>query len=237
MQTLVCLSSTIPCDLDVQVGHQQTLGSKAAVCPCACRLQVELLGAVPLHLHRKQSVYAIHGPNAATELAMLATLQALTPSTLPILPALLSPNSSSSLAAAVAVGKPPKESAGKHYGHILLACGTPSCSRLSVLKQGGANHCCQCMRQSSAWKSLYGARMSQTRCKEYRRCLSREILTLVHVLRQYGCGLSCNSYAATGRPGVIMHPPSQRLVLVSCRLQSWSSRRAGTEDCCTVQVE
>lgn len=54
------------------------------------RMQIELLAGVPSYLDRKQPVYAIHGPNAATELAMLATLQALSPLTLPCLPALLS---------------------------------------------------------------------------------------------------------------------------------------------------
>ena len=54
------------------------------------RMQMELLAGVPSYLERKQAIYAIHGPNAATELAMLATLKALSPLTLPCLPALLS---------------------------------------------------------------------------------------------------------------------------------------------------
>ena len=52
-------------------------------------MQVQLLAEEPLQLQRKQRVYAIHGPNAATELAMLATLEALSPASLPALPALL----------------------------------------------------------------------------------------------------------------------------------------------------
>ena len=61
----------------------------------ACRMQIELLAGVPSHLQRKQAVYAIRGPNAATELAMLATLQALSPAALPALQALLSCKDSS----------------------------------------------------------------------------------------------------------------------------------------------
>lgn len=57
---------------------------------CEYRMQIELLAGVPPYLGRKQPIYAIHGPNAAIELAMLATLQALSPLTLPCLPALLS---------------------------------------------------------------------------------------------------------------------------------------------------
>lgn len=58
-------------------------------------MQIELLAGVPSHLKRKQAVYAIRGPNAATELAMLAALQALSPAALPSLPALLSCRDSS----------------------------------------------------------------------------------------------------------------------------------------------
>lgn len=60
-------------------------------------MQIELLAGVASHLQRKQAVYAIRGPNAATELAMLATLQALSPAALPSLPALLSRKDSSSV--------------------------------------------------------------------------------------------------------------------------------------------
>ena len=59
-------------------------------------MQIELLAGVPSQLPRKQAVYAIRGPNASTELAMLATLQALSPAALPCLPALLSQRDSSS---------------------------------------------------------------------------------------------------------------------------------------------
>lgn len=62
-------------------------------------MQIELLAGVASHLHRKQAVYAIRGPNAATELAMLATLQALSPAAMPCLPALLSRQDSSSVTA------------------------------------------------------------------------------------------------------------------------------------------
>ena len=53
------------------------------------RMQIKLLSANPPRLQRKQSIYALHGPNAATELAMLATVSGLDPTSLPVLPALL----------------------------------------------------------------------------------------------------------------------------------------------------
>ena len=56
----------------------------------ACRMQIQLLSDAVPKLQRKQSIYAIHGPNAATELAMLATLQGMDAASLPALPALLS---------------------------------------------------------------------------------------------------------------------------------------------------
>lgn len=54
-----------------------------------CRMQIKLLSDAPPRLQRKQSIYALHGPNAATELAMLATVSGLDPTSLPVLPALL----------------------------------------------------------------------------------------------------------------------------------------------------
>lgn len=54
-----------------------------------CRFEVELLCSEPPNLKRKQQVYALQGPDAATELAMLATLQHVTVQSLPILPALM----------------------------------------------------------------------------------------------------------------------------------------------------
>ena len=53
------------------------------------RMQIKLLSDNPPRLQRKQSIYALHGPNAATELAMLATVSGLDPASLPVLPALL----------------------------------------------------------------------------------------------------------------------------------------------------
>ena len=53
-------------------------------------MQIQLLSDSPPKLQRKQSIYAIHGPNATTELAMLATLQGLDAANIPALPALLS---------------------------------------------------------------------------------------------------------------------------------------------------
>lgn len=81
------------------------------------RMQVELLAGVPLHLERKQPIYAIHGPNAATELAMLATLQALSPLTLPCLPALLSCLHSSR----TAVGQSAHHATQGVYEHLVPA--------------------------------------------------------------------------------------------------------------------
>lgn len=52
-------------------------------------MQIKLLSANAPRLQRKQSIYALHGPNAATELAMLATVSGLDPASLPVLPALL----------------------------------------------------------------------------------------------------------------------------------------------------
>ena len=53
-------------------------------------MQLQLLSDSPPKLQRKQSIYAIHGPNASTELAMLTTLQELDAANVPALPALLS---------------------------------------------------------------------------------------------------------------------------------------------------
>ena len=54
---------------------------------------MELLCAVPANLRKKQQVYALHGPDATTELAMISTLRSLKALKLPLLPALLQPNS------------------------------------------------------------------------------------------------------------------------------------------------
>lgn len=59
-------------------------------------MQIELLAGMPSQLQRKQAIHALRGPNAATELAMLATLQALSPTALPCMPALLSRTDSTS---------------------------------------------------------------------------------------------------------------------------------------------
>lgn len=50
---------------------------------------MKLLSEPSPRLQRKQSIYALHGPNAATELAMLTTVSALDPTSLPVLPTLL----------------------------------------------------------------------------------------------------------------------------------------------------
>lgn len=52
-------------------------------------MQVQLLSDALPKLQRKQGMYAIRGPNATTELAMLATLQGLDAASVPALPALL----------------------------------------------------------------------------------------------------------------------------------------------------
>lgn len=77
-------------------------------------MQVELLAGMPSYLQRKQVIYALRGPNAATELAMLATLQALSPTALPSLPALLSCKDSTS-------AMPPGECTHATHSCILLA--------------------------------------------------------------------------------------------------------------------
>ena len=56
---------------------------------CPCRFEVETLCTPPQALRRRQACYALQGPDAATELQMLAALKALSPESLPLLPALL----------------------------------------------------------------------------------------------------------------------------------------------------
>ena len=50
---------------------------------------METLCAPPQTLRRRQACYALQGPDAATELQMLAALKGLSPESLPLLPALL----------------------------------------------------------------------------------------------------------------------------------------------------
>jgi len=52
-------------------------------------MEVELLGPRPPGLTRSQPVFALHGPNAATELGAAALLQGVQAGTLPLLPSLL----------------------------------------------------------------------------------------------------------------------------------------------------
>lgn len=47
----------------------------SASCMCSTRMEVELLGPRPPGLTRSQPVFALHGPNAATELGAAALLQ------------------------------------------------------------------------------------------------------------------------------------------------------------------
>ena len=55
-----------------------------------CRMQISFMEQPPPNLRRSQTVSALHGPNAATELAVLDALVGLSSATLPLLPALLS---------------------------------------------------------------------------------------------------------------------------------------------------
>lgn len=50
---------------------------------------MELLGERPRGLRRRQQVYAVQGPNAATQLAAAALLADASPAAHPLLPALL----------------------------------------------------------------------------------------------------------------------------------------------------
>ena len=52
---------------------------------------MELLCGAPANLRRKQQVFALHGPEASTELTMIFALQSLCTTKLPIMPALLQP--------------------------------------------------------------------------------------------------------------------------------------------------
>ncbi len=69
-------------------------------------------------------MYAIHGPNATTELAMLATLQALDAANVPALPALLS--CKQGLAGAV------RNSAAAAKGSGEVPAGTVTCEGTSA---------------------------------------------------------------------------------------------------------
>ena len=65
-------------------------------------MQVEWLTKEPPNLRRHQSLFAIRGPEAATELAMLGALASLCTDTLPVLPLLHRPEATAS-GAAIAV--------------------------------------------------------------------------------------------------------------------------------------
>ena len=56
-----------------------------------CRFEVEALCPVPQSLRKKQPCYALQGPDASTELQMIAALKSLSPDSLPLLPSLLGP--------------------------------------------------------------------------------------------------------------------------------------------------
>ena len=56
-----------------------------------CRFEVEALCPVPQSLRKRQPCYALQGPDAATELQMIAALKSLSPDSLPLLPSLLGP--------------------------------------------------------------------------------------------------------------------------------------------------
>ena len=56
-----------------------------------CRFEVEALCPVPQSLRKRQPCYALQGPEAATELQMIAALRSLSPDSLPLLPSLLGP--------------------------------------------------------------------------------------------------------------------------------------------------
>ncbi|BDA40874.1 Protein ZGRF1 [Coccomyxa sp. Obi] len=68
------------------------------------RFEVELLCAAPANLRRKQQVFALHGPEASTELAMIFTLQTLSTTKLPIMSALLQPITTDQSATSSPVG-------------------------------------------------------------------------------------------------------------------------------------
>ena len=105
---------------------------------CVSRMQIELLAGVPPHLQRKQAVYAIRGPNAATELAMLATLQALSPAALPSLPALLSRKDSSPM------------TLGEHAHHASHSVIAAYCLQWCRFLSEPQRHCmCLCISASS----------------------------------------------------------------------------------------
>ncbi|KAK9809918.1 hypothetical protein WJX72_001732 [[Myrmecia] bisecta] len=53
------------------------------------RMEIEFLSGQPSDLKRSQPAFAIHGPDASLELSIVAALQDLHPSSLPVLPALL----------------------------------------------------------------------------------------------------------------------------------------------------
>ena len=52
---------------------------------------MEALCPVPHSLRKKQACYALQGPDASTELQMIAALKSLSPDSLPLLPSLLGP--------------------------------------------------------------------------------------------------------------------------------------------------
>lgn len=56
-----------------------------------CRFEVEALCPIPQSLRKKQPCYALQGPDASTELQMIAALKSLSPDSLPLLPSLLGP--------------------------------------------------------------------------------------------------------------------------------------------------
>ena len=59
-------------------------------CGVACRLEIAWVSSAPEGLQHSQLVFCLHGPDAASELAMLDAVSGLTSHTVPVLPGLIS---------------------------------------------------------------------------------------------------------------------------------------------------
>ncbi len=83
---------------------------------------MNLLCAVPANMRKKQQVYALRGPEATTELAMISALQSLKAVKLPLLPSLLQPPDTDQHAASSSMHDEPASSSQGSELQSEVAC-------------------------------------------------------------------------------------------------------------------
>lgn len=102
-------------------------------------MQIKLLSDAPTRLQRKQSVYALHGPNAATELAMLCTVSGLDPASLPVMSALLKQPPASSLSSPAVSHAQQLASLQTHGEEMSRAADAACCPGTAMQTSAGQN--------------------------------------------------------------------------------------------------